>query len=349
MQKLMLRSLFALIATVILQSLTAQDQHFTQFYAAPLTLNPALTGAFEGKYRVASIYRDQWRSVLDEPVQSFAVAGDFRFTPRKRRVVEDAVGLGLIFNNDHVGVIDFNTTQIALSLAYHKSLNVDNDQFLSAGFQAGITQRGVSYSSLFFHDQFDGYSGYTGTTQEDLPANSFAYLDMNVGLNYTARIGDKSNIYAGLAYHHFNRPEISFGSDVVEGNKLYGKFSAQFAANLPIGGRQSRASFLPRVLVASQGPHLQTNAGANFRFLMGEYGTSALHIGSWVRPVKNDGGFGLDAAVALVGFELNNVLLGLSYDLNIKALGAKQRQGAFEISIAYLGNYEGEGILCPKF
>ena len=106
---------------------------------------------------------------------------------------------------------------------------------------------------------------------------------------------------------------------------------------------------MPRVLVASQGPHFQTNAGANFRFLLGEYGTTALHLGTWVRPVRNESGIGVDAAVALLGFEINNVLLGLSYDLNLKALGAKQRQGAFEISIAYLGNYEGEGILCPKF
>ena len=29
-----------------------QDRLFSQFYASPLTLNPALTGAFEGRYRV---------------------------------------------------------------------------------------------------------------------------------------------------------------------------------------------------------------------------------------------------------------------------------------------------------
>jgi type IX secretion system PorP/SprF family membrane protein len=332
------------------QGIFAQDKQFTQFYASPLTLNPALTGAFEGRYRVSSIYRDQWGSVLDEPFQSYAVAGDFRFTPRKKRVVEDAIGLGLVFDNDRIGVLDFNTTQIGLSLAYHKSLNADNDQYLSAGLQAGITQRNLNYASLRFHDQFDGVNGYTGATQEDLPGNNFAYLDLSLGINYTAKLGKRSNLFAGVSYHHFNQPVIAFDrTELVTGERLLPRYSAQFAANMPIGSRSTRVSFLPRVLVSSQGTHLQTNAGTNFRFALGEFRTSAFHLGSWLRPVRSEQGFNLDAAVVLVGFELNNVLFGMSYDLNLQALNARQRQGAFEISIAYLGSFESEGIACPKF
>ncbi len=350
MQKLLLRCLTSVVLLAAFSVvIVAQDSHYSQFYAAPLTLNPALTGAFEGRYRVASIYRDQWRGVLDEPIKSYGVAGDFRFSPRKRTVVQDAVGLGIIFNNDRVGVVDFNTTQIALSLAYHKSLGVANDQFLSAGFQAGITQRTVRYGSLFFQDQFDGFSGFTGNTLEDLPANNFAYLDLNVGLNYSAKLGRRSNIYAGMAYHHFAQPVVSFKRDKDAGDLLYPRLSAHIAGNLPIGGRQSRVSFLPRVLFATQGPHLETTVGGSFRTLLGPNGGSAFHVGTWARPVRTFDGVNLDAVVALVGFEVNNILVGLSYDLNLGALSAKQRQGAFEISIAYLGNYADEGVICPKF
>ena len=38
----------------------AQDPHFSQFFASPLTLNPALTGKFDGVVRVAGNYRNQW-------------------------------------------------------------------------------------------------------------------------------------------------------------------------------------------------------------------------------------------------------------------------------------------------
>jgi hypothetical protein len=91
------------------------------------------------------------------------------------------------------------------------------------------------------------------------------------------------------------------------------------------------------------------NTGTNFRFAMGQYGSTALQFGAWARPVRNSDGFGLDAVVALVGIELDNMLFGLSYDLNLKALQANQRQGAFELSVTYLGNYNNEDILCPKF
>ncbi len=94
---------------------------------------------------------------------------------------------------------------------------------------------------------------------------------------------------------------------------------------------------------------MEINTGTNFRVAMGQYGSTALHIGSWLRPVRNDDGLGLDAVVAMLGLEFNGVLIGFSYDLNLRALQTKQRQGAFEISIAYLGEYENEEILCPKF
>lgn len=340
--------LFLLLALFSLNTACAQDQQFTQFYAAPLTLNPALTGAFEGKYRVGTVYRDQWRKVLDAPVRTFALAADLRFDASKKKVKEDAVGIGLLFTNDKAGIVDFSTTQIALSAAYHKSLGVNNKQYLTIGLQGGLTQRNVSYASLTFHDQFDGVSGYTFGTGEALPENNFSFTDLNLGLNYTAQVGRNGRVYAGAAFHHANQSRTAFFEAAKDGAKLYSRYSAQVAANIPLS-RDGRVSLLPRFLIASQGPHMQVNTGANFRMAMGQYGGSALHLGGWARPVRNSDGMGLDALVALAGIEFNNVLIGLSYDLNLKAIGANQRQGAFEISVAYLGNYDNEEILCPKF
>lgn len=330
----------------LLTEISAQDKHFTQFYASPLTLNPALTGAFQGRYRVGTIYRDQWRNVLDEPIRSFALAADLRFDAPGRRVYDDKISIGLMFFTDRVRVVDFNTTQIAISAAYHKALDIANTQYLTLGIQGGVTQRNVSYESLRFQDEFNGVGGYDIPTAENLPANTFSYGDWNVGLNYSARIG-KGGLFIGAAMHHFLQPSISFFEGEDEGDKLYSKYSAQVSADIPFG--DGRVSLLPRVLVANQGPHLEINAGTNFRFAMGEYGASALHIGAWARPVRNIDNISLDAVVALVGFEFNNILLGLSYDLSLNALSYNQRQGAFEISVAYLGDYDNEDILCPKF
>lgn len=345
MKKLFFYTLFLFSS---LSQINAQDKHFTQFYASPLTLNPALTGAFEGSYRIGTIYRDQWRQVLENPIKTFSLAADLRFDAPGKNNNDDAIGLGLMFFNDKVSVVDFSTTQIAISFAFHKSLGPNNKQFLSAGAQIGLTQRNINYESLEFHDEFDGITGYTGTTLEDLPTNNFAFTDYNVGLNYTAQFGRSGRIFAGAAVHHFLQPTISFYETDAKGDKLYMKVNGQLAASIPMSS-DNKVSLLPRLLIALQGPHMEINAGANIRTALGRYGGSALHFGSWVRPVRNNDGVGLDAVVALLGFEISNVLVGVSYDLNLRALQAKQRQSAFEISVAYLGNYDNEEIVCPKF
>jgi type IX secretion system PorP/SprF family membrane protein len=343
MQRIIILLAFILSAAAI----RAQDAHFTQFYASPLTLNPAMTGSFEGKYRVGTIFRDQWRGILDESLRTFALHGDFRFVPKRATIQKDAIGIGLNFINDRVSTFNFNTTQIAFSAAYHKSLNTDNSQYLSVGLQAGMTQRNVNYNALTFADQFDGQTGYTLGTGENLPTNNFAFGDFNFGLNYSIRLTPDNALFIGAAMHHFHRPNISFFSNDSTGSKLFRKYSISAATDLRIG---ENMSLLPRILIANQGDHTELNIGANVKTKMGEYGAYAVHLGGWARPVRNSDGFGLDAAVVMAGFEINGILVGLSYDINIRsARQYNQGQGAFEVSVAYLGEYDNEEIICPKF
>jgi type IX secretion system PorP/SprF family membrane protein len=346
-------AIFMVVFLCLIPKTQAQDKHFTQFYASPLTLNPALSGAMEGKYRLSGNYRDQWRKVLDNPIKTFSMAADLRFEANRRKGTEDAIGLGIMFFNDKVSVVDFSTTQIAVSLAYHKSLGLNQDQFLSLGIQGGLTQRNVNYGSLNFNDEFNGTTGFTGTSSELLPANNFAFPDLNVGLNYTSQFAGEGRFFAGASLHHVLQPKVSFYEDptnitVKPGGKLNPKFNFQMSASIPFD-RSNRVSMQPRLLAAMQGPHMEINAGTNFRFALGQYGGSALHFGTWARPVRNDGSFGFDAIVALFGLEINSMLFGFSYDLNLGALQANQRQGAFELSVSYLGDYDNEKVLCPKF
>ena len=54
-------SLTLIFAQVLI--IRAQDPNFSQFFASPLTLNPALTGKFDGSVRVAGNYRNQWPTI----------------------------------------------------------------------------------------------------------------------------------------------------------------------------------------------------------------------------------------------------------------------------------------------
>jgi len=334
----------------------AQDFHFTQFYAAPLQLNPSLTGGTEGLYRFSINYRDQWRQALDNPHTTAAAALDLRFpVVFATSSSKDAAGIGISFFNDRVPKIGFSTSQLAISGAFHKSLNTRNNQYLSLGLQIGLNQRNINYQNLTFEDQFDGSNGYTQATSEDLPPNNnFPYSDMAIGANYTYNPNQKFGVFLGGAIHHLFEPQVSFfydrrNEDPERGdNRIYRKLTGHFSAKIPMS---TKMQLLPRAVFTMQGPHTAINIGTNLRIGLGEYGGSAMHLGGWVRPVANESAqYELAAAILMVGFETNNVVFGFSYDAGLSRIQSDLlNQGAFEFSISYLGNYDNETILCPKF
>ena len=334
-------------------SIQAQDQHFSQFYSSPMTLNPALTGAFNAKYRLGIINRDQWRSVLDNPYRTFAVSLEVKFGLDYflRFAKRDKVAVGLLFYNDKVEGVDFRESKMALSLAYHKSLDKEENNVLTLGFQAGVLQRNISFGELIFDDQFNEIDEFNLPTNELFPVNNFTFGDYSVGLNYANTASKKVSIFAGAALHHIFEPSISFYEDR-QGNQLNQplprNITGHAGATIVLNNRYQIS---PRFMILSQGPHLQINGGANLRIRIDEYGRSGIYVGAWTR-LTNDmiNGIFNDAIIAMVGLEIDGFLMGLSYDLNTRALAAyNTRQGSFEISLAYLGEYDNETILCPKF
>lgn len=326
----------------------AQDFHFSQFYASPLNLNPALTGAFNGKYRVAMIHRNQWAPVTPSPFQTSSAAIDLRFNVNEKKVMKDFASVGMVFNNDRASSFGYNANSILLSAAFSKSLNVENSQFLTAAIQGGIGQRNINYDNFDFPSEFNGVNGYTLNSNEKFPNNNLAYPDLSTGLNYTYSPKRNTTIFLGGAIHHLFSPNISFYEKEGGGTQvLIRKYSIHASAQLPMGFRNT---YSPRIYIANQGAHAQLNVGTNFRFQFTDYGSTAFHTGAWIRGVRNNKSVGFDAASVMVGYELNNFLLGISYDINLKGLNVYNRnQSAFEFSLGYLGNYDNDTILCPKF
>ncbi len=68
--------LLPLLLTTGLTAKAQADPHFSQYYVYPSWLNPALTGAFDGNYRLAAIYRNQWGNISN-PFSTYGVAADF--------------------------------------------------------------------------------------------------------------------------------------------------------------------------------------------------------------------------------------------------------------------------------
>lgn len=343
------------LACLLLSAIQAigQDNYFSQSYAAPLLLNPALTGAFEGRYRVSAIYRDQWSKPLDNPYQTFSTAFDIKWRMGHNTArYKDQAAVGLFFYNDKAGALEFSTSQISVSAAFHKSLDIRTTQYLSLGLQLGIAQKNVNLSNLSFQDQFNGATGYTNPTNENLPENNFAFADYSVGINYSLSPQySRLKLFVGAAMHHFLSPSVSFFARSDEAglqpeNTLHRRYSAQVSSFLPLS---DYLALLPRGSYDQQGNHRKIDAGSNFRINTSTYKHVALHIGGYLRLVTDvDNASRIDAFVSMLGVEFSNILIGMSYDLNFDKTARSDRR-SFELSITYLGEYEDDIVLCPKF
>ncbi|MBX2814429.1 MAG: PorP/SprF family type IX secretion system membrane protein [Saprospiraceae bacterium] len=348
-------SLILALILIVCGEGVAQDQNYTQFYAAPTLLNPALTGSYDGKYRVSTLYRDQWRSSLEVPIKSFVAAVDLRFDLHGELIEGDAFAVGLQFASDQAGPFDLSTNSISGSGAYHKSLDRQGTQVLSAGFQFTAAQRNILYENIVFHDQFNGLDQFSLPTSEDLPENNFSFGDLAVGLNYSNKFSNKLHFYGGGALHHILAPEVSFYANDSDENqqirstsKLNRRYSIHGGATIQT---LSNLVLSPRIYAASQGQHLEFLVGNMFVLQPSESSDVRLHLGAWIRLEKTFEDAIIPDVLALqAGFNLEKLLIGFSYDIGLSNIvNYGRQQGVLELSVSYFGNYASDDNLCPSF
>ena len=197
------------LLTASFQQTFSQDIHFSQFNEAPLLRNPALAGLFSGDVRLQSVYRTQWQSIT-VPYQTTSLNGEYKMPIGKG---EDYLTLGGQILYDRAGSIAMTATHILPAINYHKSLSGERSMYLSLGFMGGLVQRRIDRSKVTTNSQFDG-SGYNGglADGETFDRPSYSYFDGTAGMSFNSQIGDNpdNNIFAGIAYHHFNKPSKHF-------------------------------------------------------------------------------------------------------------------------------------------
>ena len=350
------RILFAILGLILSCSAISQDSQFSQFYANPQYLNPALTGSHSGTYRVNVNYRDQWDGALNTPFSTTSVGGDVKYdirSPGSFRTGNDLVALGIQFFSDRVGLLNYNTTQLSLFGAYHKLLDKETIQYLSVGLQLGIAQRGISITNLTFQDEFNGVDQFNFPTQEILPANSQVAPDVSVGLHYSITPKKNNSYYFGVAYQHLNQPNISFfDRDLIttqdfEAFNLDARFTAHASASFPIG---PGTSIEPRTIFLSQGQSQSAVFGANLRYELVDSEEFSTHLGFWMRSSRSLSTWQPTDFIVSAGIGKNGLLVGLSYDANVRNLtGTTLGTNTIELSVTYIGNHENGNKFCPEF
>ena len=325
--------LFALLAIISLGMSTqamAQDPAFTQFYANPMYLNPAMAGSANCP-RISLNHRNQWPSLKGAFVTN-SISID-------KNVEALNGGLGLQIINDVQGEGVIKSTQV--NAIYSYQLQVSRKFTVLTGIQASYHQKSLDKSKLFFGDQIDPNYGFIYESQEntDLIADNVGYADVSLGM-----MAFTKKYFFGLALHHISQPDDSY----IEESFLPSRFTLHTGANIAVGNSR-------RMGIEMDGPFVTPNL-----MYLKQAGAEQLNVGMSLTNESVSGGLyyrsnfsNPDAILVVLGYENSGIRFGYSYDYTVSKLSGVSG-GAHEVSVTLqlacrTKRKKLKAIKCPKF
>jgi type IX secretion system PorP/SprF family membrane protein len=314
----------------LMQGAWAQDPQFSQFYANPLYLNPAMAG-LNICPRILGNYRNQWPS-LESAFVTYNASYD-------QYVGALHGGLGLLVTADRAGGGNLNTTVISLMYAY--KFNITSHLQASAAVKVGYYQRHLAWDNLTFEDMIDPQGGFILPTSEKQPDNtSVGVPDFSSGVF----LAYDDLLYGGISVDHLTQPKIGFYTD--NSTQLFMKFTihAGSVINLHRNGEDEEREFSisPNILYQQQFKFHQLNVGV--------YLTVDPFVGGlWFRHNFENA----DAIIPMLGFHYKSLRIGYSYDFTISTLKGASG-GAHEVSASWQfpcieKRRHIRAIKCPRF
>lgn len=298
-------------------SLRAQDPEFSQYYAAPLYLNPAFTGTTM-EHRFIANYRNQWPNVA-MGYQTYAFSYDYSLTQINS-------GIGFLATQDQAGSAGMRSTE--LNFIYSYKWHVSSKWVVSTGLNFGYASRGINFNKLIFYDQlqFDN----TGSIPSSDPAShgtTVNYFDFKAGA-----LAYNRNFWFGFAVDHMNEPNRSLLSQYAY---VPMKVTVHGGVRIPLYNGAFKRDRIPVL-----SPSFVYKRQANFEQL--DVGAYLLYdpivFGLWYRGIpvtKNaDNNPMQDAAVMILGFQFDRMEIVYSYDFTVSRLGPASG-GAHEVAIKY--------------
>ena len=318
---------------LLMISARSQDFHLTHYDAAKIYLNPAMTGMFDGYYRIHANYRNQWSAVATKPFQTAALAFDM---PIKR------YGVGIQIMDNRAGFGNFNVLQLNLSGAYDLQVDKNNYHHIAFGMEAGVIQKSVDFGRLSWDNQYTNVDGGgfdvsmpSGEAYSDVEKNYL--LDISTGaLYYYAKETSRINPFVGFSAFHLNQPKETFyGYD----NKLPIHYIIHAGARV---GINERFQLQPRFLYMWQTNDHEMVIGLQANIFLAN-SESYLIVGPTYRSK--------DAAIMEVGLKHGPFTYRMSYDVNTSTLKpATNNRGGIEFSVIYIAKRKTPVVApnCPR-
>lgn len=307
------------------------DPHFSQYYAYPMWLNPALTGVMDGDARLTANFKDQW-SAVDNGYKTAGVSGDIR--------TSDKVALGFNMIDQTAGGAGYNYLAAYGSFAYQIPVSDNQYQKLNFGVQAGFINRSFDQNKLQFDNQYNSSTGgydASMSSMENFTTTSAMVFDASAGVFYYDGNPDNDvNFFGGVSAAH-----LMPAKDPATSNGLNGDLPFRYTIH---GGLRIRASELVDItthaVYIGQEKNQVCAAGMNFELRF--KADHSLILGGMYRLN--------DAAVANLGFHMGNTIIGMSYDYTTSPLKPAVQQGTYELSISYLFKHHlsNRDQVCPR-
>lgn len=292
------------------QASRAQDALYSQYFAAPLQLNPALTGLVDAPVFTLN-YRNQW-SQIPNGYATYA-ASYSQYVPQINS------GFGTLVEADMAGQGLYATYRVGLFYAY--DIRFNKQFYIRMGLEAhGVSAR-LDQSQLVFLDQLS--VGNSPMPSNEVPvAPSITYFDAGMGA-----LVNTPYFYIGLGLKHLNMPQVTFTTNNEDGSTaLPLRITIHAGSALTLNPRKAnkRKSFLtPTALFMKQGAFHQLQLGGYLRhqIILG---------GIWFRHTFSN----VDAVIWMLGIQKGIVKLTYSYDWTVSALGSAVG-GSHEIALTF--------------
>lgn len=313
-----------------------QNLHYSQYYNAPLLVNPANTG-FNPDYdfRIGGNYRNQWANV-GSPYKTMGVWADARVL--QNRFENGWIGIGASIIKDAAGSGNLVSTGAYGSLAYHQMIGYNS--LLSGGFSLGYVSKRIDVAKLTFDNQWNGqFFDATIPNNEPFAFSQTGYLDLHIGLNYAYFASDNMYLNAGISIMHVNRPKESFFDPSVSTNELDRRYTAFANASIKV---DNLWIVNPNIYVSKSSGSWETLVGVNANRNLSGDGYQQLIVGLYYRN--------MDAIIPMFGYQVNDLKFTINYDATISGLGnLNGTRGAYELSIIKSGVFSnaGNAVKCP--
>ncbi len=321
----------------------AQLQQFSQYYSSPTILSPSFTGLTPGS-RVAMNYRDQWPGIPGTFV-TYGLSYD-QYFPKWRS------GFGLLLMRDVAGDGNLSLTNVGILYSIDFKLKKFH---VRPGVQFKYSQRGVDYPLLVFGDQISmnqqtGSFDISDFSSEVYKVQKIRYPDASTSL-----LAYNSKIWGGFTVDNLLRPNQSLlGLNSKIPMKVSVFAGSKFLLNTKRSSHYIEESITVSFLYKNQGNYDQMDLGVywtNTPIVLGLYFRGIPFLMEMTKGYKN-----VDAVIVLVGYKMNRISIGYSYDITISELMGSTH-GSHELSLIYEFNYDvqlkvkqrREPIACPRF